>query len=152
MLVLQLGTSNLNYRNYEYGMFQINRGHILARLDYFCSHFNSKGLGDLTCKVIHEQIYEMEDIWRLFIPEMQIKKSTQRLSIGSSKVVKKCSRVKQKEDKENLWSHPQSEKKLNNSMVSEIDPRSFEEDSFTHLEKSAFSRKKSALKLKDSNS
>jgi hypothetical protein len=57
MLVLQLGTTNLNYRNYEHARYQHKREHLYARLEYFCSRYNKKGLGDLTRKVIECQNY-----------------------------------------------------------------------------------------------
>lgn len=58
-MVLHLGTHNLKERNYEYSGYKLHEEHLKLRLDYFCSRYNQKGLGDLVRKIILGQSMEM---------------------------------------------------------------------------------------------
>lgn len=92
LMVLHLGSSNLKQRNYEYGMYKLNQEHLTIRLEYFCSRYNSKGLGDFVKKVIDGDDYEMDVIWkglcegeRKIRKVLSLKNNNQKVNIDKSK-------------------------------------------------------------------
>ena len=131
MLVLHLGTSNLNYRNYEYGLYQLNQEHLCLRLDYFCSKYNNRGLGDLMRQVITGQSYELQSLSRLFSEgggSRSGKKERSRC-ITLSSVSEKQSTVHRRGkrfDKENA---SYGGRRVNSSMVLDASCSFIEEDS-----------------------
>jgi hypothetical protein len=59
------------------------------RLDYFCSRYNQKGLGDLVRKVITGECIEMEEIWKICMPELiQNSKVKKLLTLSNTNISK----------------------------------------------------------------
>lgn len=105
------------------------------RLDYFCSRYNHKGLGDLIRRVITSNniSQEIEEIWKACLPQPSRKPLT--LSNTNSKLRRK----QPTEGSEQEWDTPIKHShinKLNCSMYSQSSNKSKDEDSLSFLHKS----------------
>jgi len=73
-------------------MYKLNQEHLTIRLEYFCSRYNCKGLGDFVKKVIDGDDYEVDGMWRNLYEGPQksrkvltIKTNNNRIKIDKSK-------------------------------------------------------------------
>jgi len=91
------------------------------RLQYFCSRYNAKGLGNLVRKIILDQNYSMEEIWKINIPEISSSLQSQKiLTIRSTYRLPNHKRnlTKNSENSDQSPAMQSQILKLNNSMVS----------------------------------
>lgn len=86
LLVLHLGSLNLKERNYEFSGYRLHQEHLQLRLDYFCSRYNQKGLGELVRKVISGESVEMEEIWKVCLPQLATAKAKKVLTLSNTNV------------------------------------------------------------------
>lgn len=88
LMVLHLGTHNLKERNYEFSGYRLHQEHLKLRLDYFYSRYNQKGLGELVRKVITGQSIEMEEIWKICLPEIAGSQGKKVLTLSNTNIAK----------------------------------------------------------------